>query len=48
MPQSTAHLLRREFRYYALSLALHFDWRLTPQFSGGALTYAARRERIMK
>jgi hypothetical protein len=22
--------------------------RLTPQFSGGALTYAARRERIMK
>jgi hypothetical protein len=40
--------LRREFRYYALSLALHFDWRLTPQFSGGALRCPARGMCIMK
>jgi hypothetical protein len=24
------------------------NWRLTPQFSGGALAHAARREDIMK
>jgi hypothetical protein len=31
-----------------LQSAMRMDCPLTPQFSGGALTFAARRERIMK
>jgi len=38
----------RAARVRSLLLARAHLWRLTPQFSGGALRVAARRERIMK